>query len=903
MSNVEEYLIRQKYESDTSGLVKGTDKATKSTTGLGSAVDTAKNKLTSFLSPANLVAGAMAYASYRTVQAVKDFVAYEKQLSSLNTIMQVSKTELNAFGDEFINLAIKLGSTKEEITAGAYEALSAGVKQADLVDFMETATKGASAGMTDVATSVDVLTSTLNGFGYASSDATAVMDKLITIQNQGKIKLGELSTVMGDVTGVSNYLGISLDEVGASLSTITLAGTPVNQAGTRMKAMLSELSKEGTTASETFKELTGNSFKNFIAQGGTLQEGLEKLNAHAIKTNKSMIDLWGSIEAGQGAMGLTGSASQSYINNLNAMTESSGELEKAYAIASDNIATDWAKLTARINLSWLKTVTELEQPIRMVIEIVYKVVEAVDSVDFFGNTKKIIQFMNDNNPMAPVIKGMTVVTQDFLEQKRMADEIAKKLENAKYQGTATPSETDNQAKEQLAGRKWLALEEEKVRVASIKSEEDEVARQKQSALEKVARDKAEAEARALHLQTIADQEAKNRDSLVQVDMGIIQDKIDFYNNLNSQFEQGLITREDYDNQVEAMEKATELKQQESYTQQLQNLRDFYLKVGETFKANELEKQILEIELQVKMTTNLEEDEGVVALRDFYTQQEEEQKLFHNNQLVNEWDFYSQLETLTATKNLSTEEQAQREADFRENQRVVMEQYRIQQLEDEMNFMLAQGDMQEEAKAKYGEIVTAKAQLGDQDKKNTDKERYWREYAESKKVDVVQMSADAVLATYTALANGNIKSLAEFKEFAKEQVKAVMLAKGQEAMARSIADFGLGLSYLASFQYSKAGEAFYSSAQNGVIAGILGVASNALGGSSSSSSSEDEAESATTTTTDSDVETSETIAGDSEEAKTQIYVSTSENAMASAMVTLLEKELNDEYNVSIIGNKK
>lgn len=370
MIGKETFIIEQKLTVDNSGLITGNKEAKKSTGALDGAVGGVTSKLKGMVTPANLAGAAAAYLSYRTVQAVKDFAAYEKQMSSVNTLLKVSRKELTEYGNGLIDVAIKTGTTKEELASGAYEALSAGVDATDLLSFMETAAKGAAAGMTDVTTATDVLTSTINGFKLESSDATDVMDKLITIQNNGKIVLGEMSTVMGDVADISNSLGVNLDNVGAALSTITMSGTPAAQAGTRIKAMFSELAKEGTDASKVFGKITGQSFKEFITEGGNVGEALQEMEKYAKSNGKQMIDLWSSIESGQGAMGLTGENAEAFTKNLDSMKKSAGELETAYQLASATISTEWTKLTGTMNKKWMELVTKMRDPIIVTLQVI-----------------------------------------------------------------------------------------------------------------------------------------------------------------------------------------------------------------------------------------------------------------------------------------------------------------------------------------------------------------------------------------------------------------------------------------------------------------------------------------------------------------------------------------------------
>ena len=117
---------------------------------------------------------------------------------------------------------------------------------------------------------------------------------VLTVQNEGVTTVRELGDQLGDVTSISAALGVSLNDVGGAIAQMTVNGNNTAKTITMLKSMLSELSKEGQTAADNFKKLSGQSFTEFIANGGTLQEAMIKMEEYAKKTNRSITDLFGS---------------------------------------------------------------------------------------------------------------------------------------------------------------------------------------------------------------------------------------------------------------------------------------------------------------------------------------------------------------------------------------------------------------------------------------------------------------------------------------------------------------------------------------------------------------------------------------------------------------------------------
>ncbi|WP_321328457.1 phage tail tape measure protein [uncultured Ilyobacter sp.] len=886
MGNKETYIIEQKLTADNSSLVSGNKEAKSSANELSGAVNGVKTKLKNLVSPMNLAAGAAAYLSYRTVQAVKDFAAFEKQLSSVNTLLKVSKSELNAYGDGLVDISIKTGAAKETLADGAYQALSSGIEASDLLEFMETAAQGATVGMTDVSTATDVLTSTLNGFKLESSDATDTMDKLITIQNNGKVVLGQLSTVMGDVADISSNLGLDLDNVGAAISTITMSGTPAAQAGTRLKAMFSELSKEGTTAYDIFQMITGESFKDFISEGGNLGEALQEIEEYAESSGKEMIDLWSSIEAGQGAMGITGSNASAFSSNLDKMKKSTGELEKAYAIASDNIATDWTKLTAKIDSNWKDLIIELQTPIRAVIEVAYKMVDFAGNVDFIENTKKIYNALGGNIVNA-VSSGITRVITDFQNENSMRNqETPNYFKNEK-------SEIQFEKSSQRTYFTELEAKEEAVAQAALLKQQKEGDEAQKKAAEKAVKDK-----QAL-LVKIAAYEAEHADKINLIDIGVLTSKKEYQEDLYGQLEAGLISREDYENQLTAFEEKSELEQNERYINALEELKSFYEKYEELAKANEIEKQILEIEIQI---TGMEGDMLYGGLTDFQEAQTKAAELYHNTLLAGEYDFQQEKLDLFSSGAITEQEYTQSLFDYRQNINTLENEFKIQQLEELRAYQSEKlGDLAAAAETQR-EIEEAKVENTNQvhDLEIQNEENYNNTISDLKQ-GVVKVFAE----TASDILRGEIDSLNELANMLLERLGTLALGEAEQALVRSYVDYAKGVSYAADPLTAALAPPLFSAASNELaLAGQLGaIGAVSMAASSAFSSDDGGSSSSYDYGDDEDVSTTESTASESDSDSTTIYVSTDDNSMAKAMVRILEDELNDEYNVSIIGNKK
>lgn len=263
-------------------------------------------------------------------ESAKAFSQFDKGVREVFTLLPgVTAAAKADIERQVLDMSTSIGRSTEEITTALYESLSADVPESDVFAFLEAASATAKGGVTSLAVVVDGLTSVINSYGMEAADATAISDILFQTVKFGKVRFEELSQNLSTVTPVAASLGIPLEEIGALLATITAKGTETSVAATQIRSALLDLSKSGGVASEAFKELTGISFQQFIAQGGTVQGALQILAAEAERTGVNLTDFFGRIEGGQAALQTTGTGARLYASIFQEVANSAGSTQEA----------------------------------------------------------------------------------------------------------------------------------------------------------------------------------------------------------------------------------------------------------------------------------------------------------------------------------------------------------------------------------------------------------------------------------------------------------------------------------------------------------------------------------------------------------------------------------------------
>ena len=259
------------------------------------------------------ISAATAAAGGAVVKMAWDF---EDSMAKVSTIADETEVPLEELEAAILGLSDESGIAAGEIAENVYNAISAGQKTGDAVNFVRHATDLARAGFADSGNALDLLTTIMNAYKLEADEVVNVSDTLIATQNLGKTTVAELSGSMGKIIPTAKAAGVQLDQVAAGYALMTANGVATAESTTYMNSMLNELNKSGTTVSDTLKNQTGKSFSELMAEGYTLGDVLGIINTAATTDNKTLMDMFGSAEAAKAGLILLGNDVSAVENGL-----------------------------------------------------------------------------------------------------------------------------------------------------------------------------------------------------------------------------------------------------------------------------------------------------------------------------------------------------------------------------------------------------------------------------------------------------------------------------------------------------------------------------------------------------------------------------------------------------------
>ena len=328
---------------------------------------------------------------------------FEDGMAKVSTIADTTEVPISDLEKQIKQLSDSTGVEAGEIAENVYNAISAGQKTGDAVNFVSKATDLARAGFAETGDALDVLSTIMNAYGLEASEVDKVSNDLIMTQNLGKTTVAELSSSMGKVIPTAKSTGVNLDELCGAYAVMTSNGVATAETTTYLNSMLNELGKQGSTAANAFAAGTehikegGLTMAEAMEQGWSLSDVLSVLDEQAAASGTSINNMFSSAEAGKAANILWDNAEK-----FNGAVEEIQWSTTATSDALGNLETSGHKTEVAINqiknagLEFGQTISAMLAPALQKL------------AEYIRNAKEKLDGMDDGQKQAIVTIGLIV---------------------------------------------------------------------------------------------------------------------------------------------------------------------------------------------------------------------------------------------------------------------------------------------------------------------------------------------------------------------------------------------------------------------------------------------------------------------------------------------------------------
>lgn len=392
------------------------------------------------------------------VAAMKSAQDMNAAMANVATLIPGNTERINELKTAAQDLGPQFGKSSTEMANGLYELISTFGDTADTVKILEINAKSAAAGLSTVEESIAVTSAVTKAYGDTSAEAVQkVADLAFQTVNLGKTTLPELSASIGSVTPLASTLGVSMEDLFGQIAALTgvtgstaevttqlratyqailkptdeMAGAMVRALGamkqngqltgeaskqydehmTRMTEAMAKYQELKNSVGATSAEIKAaktvvkgaqDSFQDWAAgMGQTMVQStgfaatLKALSAEAGGNTNTLAKMFGSVEALNAVLALTGSQADSVTQKTQAMREASGAVNTAFNEQANGVNASgftMAQFSAKLEVATQKLGDGLAPALTMALNALSPLIDmVVDAAKWFASLPAPVQ--------------------------------------------------------------------------------------------------------------------------------------------------------------------------------------------------------------------------------------------------------------------------------------------------------------------------------------------------------------------------------------------------------------------------------------------------------------------------------------------------------------------------------
>ena len=294
--------------------------------------------------------------------AVKAFLPFEENMAKMRGLVGLTREEMEGWEDAMRDISSETASGMGELSDAMFFVTSAGLRGTEALDVLEQSAKASTAGLGDVKTIADLTTSAINAYGSEVLSAGEVTDILTAAVKEGKLEASSLAGSLGSLIPTASALGIEFSEVTAMMAAMSKTGTSAEEASTQLSSVMTALVKPSKELKELFPDIL-----KVVREDG-LFAALELIKEGAEGTVPGMAKMIGNVRGLRGMLDLLGPALEDNKKTLDAVANSTGDLDKAYESVEETAGHTFAQLKTVITDTAVVIGGDLAKSFKPVIE-------------------------------------------------------------------------------------------------------------------------------------------------------------------------------------------------------------------------------------------------------------------------------------------------------------------------------------------------------------------------------------------------------------------------------------------------------------------------------------------------------------------------------------------------------
>lgn len=336
-----------------------------------------------------------------------------------STASGFSTAGVDNYREALLGLQTEYGVLTEDLIPALDTAISQGVPEDNVIAFLEQATQSAVASGEDLTDTVSVINGLMAQYEGEFASAAEATDFLTATLRNTTTDAADVGDVLGEVSGFARDAGLGVEEVSAAFAAMSVTGRDAGTSGGQLAALIEELGDSTTPVAEAFNELTGQSFQDFIAQGGNLQQAAQIIADGAAEAGVSVVELASSAETSSAILALSteagadryAEAMADIVASTGTTEQSFGELEQSGALAFSQLEGALATLRDEAGAAVAPIVADFVDGLIPILKDVSPLIQAVGKL-FTSTFSLAMTFLP---PLIDLVIGLFEAISPLLE--------------------------------------------------------------------------------------------------------------------------------------------------------------------------------------------------------------------------------------------------------------------------------------------------------------------------------------------------------------------------------------------------------------------------------------------------------------------------------------------------------
>lgn len=322
--------LRVNIKGDASGLTSALGRAEGRMKSFGSKMKSIGSSLQTRLAlPLLAIGGA----------ATKMALDFDASMTKIKSLVGIAGDEVDAMGERVKQMARETATSSAAAADALFFITSAGLRGEEALDALNISLKATAAGLGETETIASLNTAAMAAYGKETLTTTQATDALVAAVREGRLDAAQLADSMETVVPIASEMGVSFNELSAAFAAVSRTNKNASEAATGLKNIMVSLLNPSTQARDELERLglSADIIRKNIKDKGllnTLQLLTERFDGNADSTTA----VFGNVRALIPLLALTGAAADDVAGIFDRMSDTTGEAERAFGIASDTLS-------------------------------------------------------------------------------------------------------------------------------------------------------------------------------------------------------------------------------------------------------------------------------------------------------------------------------------------------------------------------------------------------------------------------------------------------------------------------------------------------------------------------------------------------------------------------------------